>query len=66
MWGRNIRLQREARGWCQEQLAANLDVQQGTVSRWEAGVLCPRDDHRDAIADLFKIDYTTLFPRARA
>lgn len=35
--GRRIRLAREAKGWGQDELAAEVGVKPATVSRWESG-----------------------------
>ena len=40
-WGRAIRDQRAARGLSQDDLAAELGVSQGTISKWERGLNLP-------------------------
>lgn len=43
MDGAEIRAAREARGWTQEQLAAQVGVGQRTVGNWERGETIPKN-----------------------
>lgn len=65
IWGRNIKASRRALQLRQEDLAKLLDVEQSTVSRWEAGRQLPRDRHRAALARYLHRDVENLFPTMR-
>lgn len=43
---RAMRTAREARGWTQAELAAQLEVSQSTISFWENGVEIPSLEHQ--------------------
>ena len=49
---RQLREQRELRGWTQEELAEKVDVSSVTVSRWESGTL-PSLYHRNMLCKVF-------------
>ena len=44
---------REARGFTQAEVAAAVDIDQGTLSKLEAGLHIPRKDHALALAKYF-------------
>jgi len=50
--GLRIRAARRNAGLTQVQLADKLEVHQGTIARWERGVLAPNYRHRWRLADL--------------
>lgn len=47
----NIKELRKARGITQAEIAANLNIQQSTISMWETGAAKPRADTLLAIAE---------------
>lgn len=51
-WVTLVRRAREIRSWTQGQLAEHLDVDQGTVSRWERGKAIPDHAIQGSIVDL--------------
>jgi transcriptional regulator with XRE-family HTH domain len=61
IWGQRIRDARQAAGLTQAQLALALGVDQANVSRWERGMLSPRDDRRARIAEILGVDAASLF-----
>lgn len=65
LWGKNIKNGRTALGFSQRDLAEKLNVTQATVSRWEAGLMAPIDDQREALAGVLCQDYFNLFPSRR-
>jgi len=44
----------EILAWSQRELAAALDIEQSSLSRWERGVAQPRPHHLRALALLFE------------
>ena len=70
-WGLNIKASREAKHLSQAQFADQVGKQQSTVSRWEAGIIVPRDDERQDIARVLGTTAEKLFayearPKAKA
>lgn len=72
MWGRNIRLLRQAKDKREgrtssgiEAMAAAVEVTPETVSRWETGKLVPRDAKKIEIAEYLEIDPHIIFPLVR-
>ena len=62
-WGRNIREGRKLVGFSTQQAFADaLSVTQGTVARWEAGLVAPTDRHKAQIASLLRQEVRSLFP----
>lgn len=64
-WGLNIRSARQGRSWSLDKLADEVGVTAPTVSRWETGLVCPRDDHKQKVAEALEIDVRLLFPLVR-
>lgn len=60
LFGDAIHLQRERRGWSQDELARRLAVTQQSVSRWEAGTAVPPPRRVMAIEDELEIARGTL------
>ena len=60
--GQKIRGQREARGWSQGNLAAELSVAANTVSRWETGAYKPSAAELDRMARLFDVEIWAFLP----
>lgn len=60
--GRNIRLYRQAKGLDQTALAELLEVNQGTISKWEQGDRLPRDFYRARLAHELDVDLDKIFP----
>ena len=54
-FGTRLREERKARGWPQRKVAAALDIDVATVSRWELGECEPSSKHVAAIAALVYI-----------
>ena len=65
MWGNNVKQFRGARQLSVAEFAEAVGVTQATVSRWEAGLMAPRDRHKVAIATVLGVDVYTLFPLVR-
>ena len=65
-WGASIRGIRVAHGMTQGTLAEQVGVTKATVSRWEAGLIAPRDAMKVAIAEALNVDVRVLFPLVRA
>ena len=65
LWGKNMKLYREAKGVSREQMAGDLHSTEATLSRWEAGVVMPNDERKIEIADYLGIPAVTLFPLVR-
>jgi len=61
-WGQAIRYHRERAGWTQDELAAKLGVTHAAVSYWENGVRAPRDEYKLALAEVFGVPASALFP----
>lgn len=57
---KTLRQLREERGWTQEQVARQLDVQQTAVSAWERGWRVPRPKYQQRLAALFGISVEDL------
>jgi len=64
--GRAIRAAREAAGWSQDRLAAELQVAQGTVSAWELELQSPLAKHRRQLAAKLKLTDKQLAPKTKA
>lgn len=60
-WGQSIRIQREAMGLTQVQLAKAVGVDQTTVSSWETGRKAPGVDRQLLIAQALRVDARILF-----
>jgi len=60
--GDRIRSNREALGWTQEKLAAELGVTPNTVSRWETATYRPSALDLDSLARILGIDIWAFFP----
>lgn len=54
-FGEAVRVARAARGWTQQELAAQVKVSQRAVSSWERGVSEPRDAVKEAVADVLHL-----------
>ncbi len=71
-WGLQIKTfrqfhrQEDGTPWSQEYLGKKIGVSGATVSRWESGMLIPRDDHRDEIAAALNVPYEAIFRRIPA
>ena len=73
--GKRIMALRKAKGWTQEQLAAQLGISAQAVSKWENDVSCPDISTLPALAALLGVRVDTLlgvpvekqptFPRRR-
>jgi len=50
-----LRAAREARGWTQDHLAAELGVTRAAVSTWEVGTSLPGGPSRRLLAQLFEV-----------
>src|SRR5947199_8789143 len=50
---RQLKLERERRGWSQADLAERMGTSVKTVNRWENGGNLPRPYHRQTILELF-------------
>lgn len=61
-WGEQIRTLRELRGLTARDLAAELDVTEVSLRRWETGTRSPSDLHKIRIASFFNVDPNMLFP----
>lgn len=62
-WGRNIRVGRTLVGFdTQKDFADILGVTQGTVARWEAGLVAPTDSHKSVIAAVLRQEVRQVFP----
>src|SRR5712692_9092462 len=51
-----LRYRRALRGWSQERLAGELQVDTKTVSRWERGKSIPQPEFRSRLCEIFAID----------
>ena len=60
--GRHIRQLREARGLSRARVAQALHVDPTSISGWESGHRLPRLDMRLKLAELLKVDISSLFP----
>lgn len=63
--GDNIRIEREALGLSQADLAEAIHVKPQTVYRWEKGRVWPTARNISSLAKLFGVDPTTLFTRRK-
>ncbi len=63
MEGQEIRQLRRRAGLTQEALAERLDVDQGTISRWERGIERPRPHSAGRLRDLLMMDAATMVQR---
>ena len=64
-WGANIRSLRQQRGMSVLEFSKELDVSVATISRWEAGKMAPRDNHKLDIAYALNADVRMIFPLVR-
>jgi WD40 repeat protein/transcriptional regulator with XRE-family HTH domain len=51
---RQLKLERERRGWSQADVAAKVDCDTKTVGRWEKGKTLPRPYHRQVLCQIFE------------
>src|SRR5690348_955074 len=56
LFHKQIKLERERRGWSQEDLAKRVGCDVKTVRRWEKGERLPRSYHRQPLFSLFGKD----------
>jgi transcriptional regulator with XRE-family HTH domain len=65
--GRSLRIWRTLNGVKQSHAAELLKVSQGTISRWESGMIIPDDDEAAALRDLLgaRLDSAADFALAR-
>jgi len=64
--GRELRRQRVARGWSQEDLAEAIGASQAMVSNWELGRHVPDLGHLASLANVYGMDmlnFLTFFQR---
>lgn len=68
-WAENIKAARQhfdngdgSRGLSQRELARRLGIRVSSISRWENEVCAPTDDHKVALAHLFRVPVRVLFP----
>jgi tetratricopeptide (TPR) repeat protein/transcriptional regulator with XRE-family HTH domain len=66
MWSSLLRSARKERKWSQEKLAEELQVDMGTVSRWERGERIPLIEHQQKLAVIFGPDVDFRFPNGNA
>ena len=62
VWGDNIRHYRRAKGISRAEMATDLGVTLATVSRWEAGLVMPRDALKLRIAEHLDMPAVAIFP----
>ena len=60
-FGKNLRKHRKLKGFTQEQLAIDLDVEISQISRIERGIINTSIGNINAIAKVLKIDIKDLF-----
>lgn len=66
LWYHRLKAARKGRGWSQEKLAAELNLEDfGTVSRWERGLHIPGEDSQRRLNELFP-DVDFAFPPPRS
>ena len=58
--GNNIKQIRELKNFSQEYIAQQLGISQATYARIETGVIIPRVDRLQCIADILEVDMSTL------
>jgi transcriptional regulator with XRE-family HTH domain len=58
--GDNIKNVRELKNFSQEYMASELDVSQSTYARIESGVVIPKIDRLQRIAEVLEVDLSTL------
>jgi transcriptional regulator with XRE-family HTH domain len=63
--GSEIRDARRAKGWTQNDLAAQLAVSMRTISRWESGASAPRFKERERLAQILGIPVLRAASRPR-
>lgn len=64
MFHENLRSLRKAKGYSQEELAAQLHVVRQTVSKWEKALSVPDADLLVKLADILETDVSTLLGTA--
>lgn len=62
IWGENLKAARRRRDLTQENLARLLNCGQQNISRWERGVIVPRDATRMRLAEILGVPAARLFP----
>lgn len=66
LWGKNLKRFRTTYGFTQNHVAAELQVAQSTIARWEEGQSEPRRQMKVRIAEFYGTDVAILFPLTRA
>lgn len=62
LWAHFVNYARRYRGLTQDALAQAADVSQQTVSKIEAGRICPHDRLKARLAEALEVDTADLFP----
>lgn len=62
VWGRGVRVRRQALGLTLEQVAALADTTPQTIHKIETGRITPRDDLRIALSLALSDEVSNLFP----
>lgn len=62
LWALSLRDARRRRGLSQEDLAHAVDVTQQTISKVEAGRICPHDNLKVRLAQALDLPPVALFP----
>jgi transcriptional regulator with XRE-family HTH domain len=65
LWGANLKRYREAKGVTREQMAAEINSTEATLSRWETGIVMPNDERKIEIADYLGVPAIAIFPLTR-
>ena len=60
MFSENLKAQRKAKGFSQEQLAARLNIVRQTVSKWEKGLSVPDAEQLVKLADVLGVQVHDL------
>ena len=60
-WGERIKAARIAAGHSQRSFAVAMNVDQAVVSRWERGLMTPREHRKIRIAELLDVHVDALF-----
>lgn len=62
VWGGNIARYRKFKGVSRAQMAEDLEITLATISRWEAGLVMPRDGLKLRIAEYLDVPAIAIFP----